>query len=124
MLMPWNDDMEDHRVYWCCPKLNNGKMYAATVWHRKKGTFFEHDDQTNPKEWGQSEDSREKFTEEHLRACFEKEAELGSGVLVKKLAKLGGGGESTAWRAVGEDGYLRHLLTRSGHGKLKLKEEE
>jgi hypothetical protein len=87
-------------------------------------TFFEHDDKTNPKEFGRSDDDREKITEEHLAAAFEKTPELKSGELVKKLVKISGAGESTCWRAIGEDGYLRPLLMRSGFGKLKLRGEE
>lgn len=124
VLLPWSDDTEDKRVYWSTPKLNNGEMYAPTVWVRKFGTFFEHDEKTNPKEFGRTDDEREKITEEHLHACFEKTPELKSGELVKKLVKISGAGESTAWRAIGEDGYLRPLLMRSGFGKLKLKEVE
>jgi hypothetical protein len=124
VLLPWTDDPEDDRIYWVCPKLNNGKMYPASVWHRRFGTFFQHDDKTNPKDWGKTDDEREKISEEHLTACFEKTPELRSGELVKKLGKISGAGESTCWRAIGEDGYLRPLLMRSGHGKLKLKEGE
>lgn len=122
MVLPWTDDPEDTRIYFSCPKLNNGTMYPASVWHRRFGTFFEHDDKTNPKEWGRSEDDREKITEDHLRAAFEKSDELQSGVLVKKLQKISGAGESTCWRAVSDDGYLRPLMIRSGHGKYKLKD--
>ena len=122
MLLPWCDDPEDDRIYWSCPKLNNGSMYAPSVWHRKFGTFFVHDDKTNPKDFGKADDERESITEEHLRAAFEKTPELKSGELVKKLQKSSGAGESTCWRAIGEDGYLRVHLARSGFGKLKLKE--
>jgi hypothetical protein len=122
VLLPWSDDPEDNRVYFCTPKLNNGEMYPATVWRRRLGTFFEHDDKTNPKEFGRSEDEREKITEEHLQACFEKTPELKSGDIVKRLCKISGAGESTCWRAIGEDGYLRPLIMRNGFGKWKLKE--
>ncbi|MCW5554470.1 MAG: AAA family ATPase [Verrucomicrobiae bacterium] len=122
MLLPWNDDPDDDRIYWCCAKLNNGEMYAPSVWRRRFGTFFLHDDKTDPREWGRSEDDREKISGEQLRDAFGKDVEVASGALVKRLAKVAGAGESTCWRAIGEDGYLRPLLMRSGHGKLKLKE--
>lgn len=122
MLLPWTDDPEDDRIYWSCPKLNNGAMYAPSVWHRKFGTFFVHDEKTNPKDFGKTDDERESITEDHLRAAFEKSTELKSGDLVKKLQKSSGAGESTCWRAIGEDGYLRVFLMRSGFAKVKLKD--
>lgn len=123
VLLPWADDMEDPRVYFATPKLNNGSMYAPSVWRRKFGTFFEHDEKTNPKDWGREDDEREKIGADHVRACFDQAPELKSGMLVKKLAKISGAGESTCWRAIGEDGYLRHMLQRRGNGMLVLKVE-
>ncbi len=124
VLLPWCDDPEDNRVYWCCPKLNNGEMYPASVWRRKFGTFFEHDDKTNPRDFGKDGDDRQeyKLTEEHLRSAFEKTPDQRSGDLVKKLKRITGCSEATAWRAIGEDGHLRQYLRREATGKLVLKE--
>jgi hypothetical protein len=122
MLLPWTEDPEDDRVFWACVKLNNGQMYPASVWHRRFGSEFVHDPKTNPKDWGRTEDDQSAISAEKLVACFGKDAELRTGELVKRLAKTTGCGESTAWRAVGEDGYLRCLVQRTGHGKLRLKE--
>lgn len=75
------------------------------------------------KDWGRTDDEREKISPEHVEACFDKVEELKSGLLVKKLSKTSGAGESTCWRAIGEDGYLRHMLQRRGNGMLALKGE-
>lgn len=124
MLLPWSDDMVDTRIYWACCKLNNGEPYAATVWHRKFGTFFEHDPKTNPLDWGRSEgeDDRRALTSGQLQDAFGKDKELAVRDLVKRLCKLAACGESTAYKAVNEDGYLRPLMLRTGNGKLKLKD--
>jgi hypothetical protein len=62
------------------------------------------------------------ITEDHLHSAFEKTPELKSSVLVKRLAEISEARESTCWRAIGVDGYLRPLLKLSAVGKLKLKE--
>ncbi len=125
VLLPWCDDPEDSRVYWCCPKLNNGQMYPASVWQRRFGTFFAHDDKTNPKDFGREEgEEKHKLTEEHIRTAFEGTPQIRSGDLVKKLKRMTGCSEATAWRAIGEDGHLRHMLQRWATGKLVLKAEQ
>jgi hypothetical protein len=124
MILPWSDEMEDQRIYWACVKLNNGQMYPASVWHRKFGDFFAHDDQTNPKDFGRDDADRQKITGEHLEAAFGDKKELTTSELVKRLAKVSGSGESTAWRAIGSDDYLKPLLQRAGSGRVKLKEAE
>lgn len=123
MVLPWNDEMEDSRVYWACVKLNNGQMYPATVWHRRFGTFFDHDDKTNPKDFGREDADRQKITAEHLQAAFGDAKELQTKELIKRLVKIAGAGESTAWRAIGEEDYLKPLLQRVGGGRVKLREE-
>jgi hypothetical protein len=123
ILLPWSDETEDQRIYWSCVKLNNGKMYPPTVWHRRFGTFFDHDPKTDPREFGKTEgEDRHTIKEEHLRAALDKTPELKPSDLAKRLVKIVGCGEATAFRAVSEDGHLRPLLMRSGFGKLKLKD--
>ena len=123
MLLPWADEMEDPRIFWACVKLNNGKMYPASVWKRRFGELFEHDGTTNPRDFGRTDDEREKISAEQLEEAFGEDAECRSGILIKRLAKISGAAESTCWRAVGEEGYLRNLIQRCGGGRLKLKKE-
>ena len=123
ILLPWSDETEDQRIYWSCVKLNNGKMYPPSVWHRRFGTMFDHDEKTDPRDFGKTdEDDRHKLTEAHLRDAFGKADVMQTGVLVKKLCTVAGCGEATGWRSINEDGCLRHLLLRVGTGKVKLKE--
>jgi len=122
MILPWCDEMEDDRVYWACVKLNNGQMYPASVWHRRFGTFFEHDGKTNPKDFGREDSERQKITEDHLRAAFGEDKDLDTKELVRRLMKISEAGQSTAWRAIGEDDYLKPLLERVRGGRVKLRE--
>lgn len=124
MLLPWSDDPEDDRIYWSCVKLNNGAMYPASVWHRRFGAAFEHDDKTDPRDWGRTDDDREAVKDHHLRAAFEKDPELKPGDLVKRLMKASGAGESTCWRAIKSETYLGALLMRVSGGKYKLKSDD
>lgn len=124
VLLPWSDEVEDQRVYFCCPKLNDGENYPPTVWKRRFGTFFEHDPDTDPRQWGRSEDDdpRRRITEDQLRDAFGRDEALHARVLVQRLVKLTGCGESTAYKAVAEGGYLAAHLLRNGNGKIKLRE--
>lgn len=125
VMLPWTDDIEDKRVYFATPKLNDGANYAPTVWERKFGTFFVHDEKTNPKDFGKTdEEERGAISEDDLRNAFGDAAELSAAALVKKLITVAGAAQSTAWRAISdsEAGYLRKFMMRSGTGKLKLKE--
>lgn len=127
VMLPWTDDIEDKRVYFATPKLNDGANYAPTVWERKFGTFFVHDDKTNPKDFGKTdEEERGAISEEDLRNAFGDKPELGASALVKQLIAVAGAAQSTAWRAISdsEAGYLRKFMMRSGTGKLKLKEDK
>ena len=81
------------------------------------------DCQTNPKDFGRTDDEREKITDEHLREAFGDDLELRSSMLVKRLQKISGAGESTCWRAIGSDGYLYEKLTRLGGGKVSIKKD-
>lgn len=113
MLLPWTEEPEDTRIYWACVKLNDGEMYPATVWFRKRGTFFDHDSKTDARDWGkEGDDERRAITESQLRDCFEKSPTLKKGALVKALSRVSGASEPTCYRAVDEDGYLRGLLIR------------
>jgi AAA domain len=121
VLLPWSAELEDHRVYWACVKLNNGVMYAPTVWLRRKGGPFLHDSHTDPTEFGKSEeDNRQAITEDQLRACFDGKVELSKKEIATALVKNYRHSQSTAYRAIDEDGYLRRYLMRAGNGKLKL----
>ena len=123
MLLPWSDDMEDERIYWACVKLNNAKMYPATVWRRRFGTFFQHDTTTDPREFGRvEEDGREKISYEHLEMAFDGTPELHRAALVKKLSKVSGAAEKTCYRVISDagGGYLREWLAW-GDGKFSLK---
>ncbi len=126
VLLPWCDDMEDDRIYWACPKLNDGAMYGASVWHRRLGTFFVPDKETDPKQWGKEEEDYEAraLSPEDLKEAFATESCLTKGALAKRLAKRGNCGESTAYRAFtpGPKGYLAHLLEKTDEGWLQLKE--
>jgi hypothetical protein len=124
MLLPWSDDPEDQRVYWCCCKLNNGQMYAPTVWERRFGDFFNHDEKTDPRDFGKTEDdeARHAITEEQLTSLFsDKKRAYTSGELVKAICKLADCGQSTAWRAIMKDGYLAPYLKKNPTGNYVLK---
>jgi hypothetical protein len=126
VLLPWSDDPEDDRIYWCCPKLNNGEMYAASVWKRRFGTFFEPDTETDPKAWGREEEDYDAraIGETDVIEAFEGQTHLTKAALAKRLVKRCQCGEATAYRAFtpGPKGYLAHLLEKSEEGWLKLKE--
>ena len=124
MLLPWNEEMEEERIYWACVKLNNGKMYPASVWHRRFGTFFVHDDQTDPREFGRSEDDgREKISRDNLQDAFGDDKELTTRDLVKRLAKCSGASEATCYRAISvEGGYLFKHLRMVGNKKQLIEE--
>lgn len=126
VLLPWSDDPEDDRIYWCCPKLNNGEMYGASVWHRRFGTFFDRDTKTDPKSWGREEEDYEarSIGETDVIEAFEGQTHLTKSALAKRLVKRCQCGEATAYRAFtpGPKGYLAHLLTKTDEGWLKLKD--
>lgn len=124
VLLPWSDEMEDDRVYFACPKLNDGQMYAASVWHRKLGTFFERDTKTDAREWGKEEpDEARGITELDLEEAFETQSVLAKSALVKRLMKRCGCSEPTAYRAItpGPKGYLASRLEKTKEGWLQLK---
>jgi len=76
----------------------------------------------NPRDFGRNDDC-EKISAEQLEEAFSEDAECRSGILIKRLAKISGAAESTCWRAIGDEGYLRQMIQRCGSGRLKLKRE-
>ena len=126
VLLPWTAELTDNRIYWACVKLNNGSMYAPSVWIRRKGAHFTHDPTTDPTTFGKTddEDARRAITEDELRAIFDGVTELRKAEIAKRLEAKFKHAASTVYRAIDEDGYLRTFLMRSSvsAGKLKLKE--
>jgi hypothetical protein len=124
VLLPWSENPEDSRIYWCCPKLNNGEMYGASVWHRKFGTAFEPDTQTNPLDWGKESenDEAQAITTSELRRAFGEQVHLTKSALVKRLVEVSDCSDKTAYRAIGAGGYLAGALEKTDDGWLTLKE--
>lgn len=126
LLLPFTDELEDERIYWACPKINNGENYPATVWKRRFGTFFEHDPATDPKTWGieikEVEESRV-IEPEDLVNAFGSEHILKKSALARRLSDQLKVGESTAYRAItrGKFGYLASLIEVRPDGCVKLK---
>jgi hypothetical protein len=112
------EDIEDQRVYFACPKINDGPNYAPTVWLRKFGQFWDHDASTDPTTWGKEktkEDAaaeRQKLTFKDLQAAFGKRPGMKRTELVKALKDLGHD-EATCYRATASDGYLRKYLVEA-----------
>ena len=128
MLLPWSDDLEDERIYWACPKLNNGQMYGASVWKRRFGTFFVQDTETDPKTWGEETRENEltrRIRPEDVRKAYEGLSTLKKSDLAKRLEKNLGVAYSTVMHAItkGPRGYLCEMFTVDGHGYLELKKE-
>lgn len=126
LLLPWSDELDDERIYWSCPKLNNGKMYPATVWRRRFGTFFDHDTETDPREWGQEKDEREErrtIEPDDLSSAFGSESVLKKSTLARRIEESTGAGYSTIMRAItpGKYGYLAGLVEETSDGWIKLK---
>lgn len=128
LCVPFTEDLEDKRIYWSCPKLNDGPNYAPTVWKRTFGTFFEHDPTTDPTTWGQVKDKaesaaeRQRITFADLKAAFGTRPGMRRNELVKAL-KEAGHDEATCYRATASDGYLRRYLVEAA-GVLGLRSPE
>ena len=124
VLLPWSEDPEDSRIYWCCPKLNNGEMYAASVWRRKFGTLFDHDEETNPLDWGKEfeNDDAQAISVADLKAAFADNAQMTKAGLCRRLVEQTDCSQATAYRATGRGGYLMQYLETGDGGWLKLKE--
>lgn len=125
LLIPWDDEsFEDDRIYWACCKLNNGQMYAPTVWHRRLGTFFKHDPDTDPTTFGEEKradaaEERKGITIAMLKEAWGDADTLKRSEIVKRLVPVAECGESTAYRAL--DTYLSGVVVSTPDGKLTLK---
>lgn len=122
VLLPWSEDPEDSRVYWCCPKLNNGEMYAASVWFRRFGAAFEPDEQSNPLDWGkESDDEGQKCSLADLKDAFGDQQHLTRAALTRRLMEKTACSQATAYRAVDKNGYLSQFMELTDEGWFKLK---
>jgi hypothetical protein len=112
------EDIEDDRIYFATPKINDGPNYAPTVWKRRFGTFFDHDPATDPTTWGKDRskeevaEERQKITFAHLQEAFGTRPGMKRRELVQAL-KDQGHDEATCYRATGKDGYLKRFLTEA-----------
>jgi hypothetical protein len=125
LLLPWNEELEEERVYWACCKLNDGVMYPASVWKRRMGTFFEADKETDAKLWGLEERDEEdqQVTFKDLISAFGTESVLRKGVLATRLVANGVCSLQTGYRVVmpGPRGYLSKHVEITPEGWLQLK---
>ena len=120
--------MDDPRIVVELAKANNChpdwlKEYGVrSAWNRANGAFesipdFDWHEFDNP-----GDPDRRKVTEDMILQVFDGEKELKPAGIAKKLKTIFQVGESTSYRAIGEDGYLRSMLMRTLTGKLKLNE--
>jgi hypothetical protein len=127
-VQPATPNMSDDRIVFEIAKANNchpdwlKEHGTRSAWHRRDGAFvavekFDWNEWENP-----GDTDRRKITDDQIRQIFDGEPELKAAGIAKKAKTMFGIGESTVFRAIGEDGYLRSLLTRTGTGKLKLKD--
>ncbi len=114
------DDIGDDRINFWTPKTNDGPNYAPSVWHRRFGTFFEHDPQTDPSSWGrdktkeESSEDRQRIRFEDLKKAFGNRPGMKRSERVKSLQALGHD-EATCYRATRSGGYLeRYPVEASG----------
>jgi hypothetical protein len=124
LLLPWDEELTEERIYWACSKLNNGQMYAPSVWKRRFGTFFEHDSATDPREWGIEPNTNEPahaLIYEDLVSAYATESVLSKATLVKRLEEQTLASNKTIYRAIGPGGYLSEFLEPTESGWLKLK---
>jgi DnaB-like helicase N terminal domain/AAA domain len=126
-VMPVESSMEDPRIVFEIVKANNchpdwlREHGTRTAWVRANGAF----ESVKGFDWGEYDNpgdpERRKVTEDMIKTVFDGEKELKPAHLATKLHKVFGVGQSTAFRAVGEDGYLRNMMQRTATGKLQLK---
>lgn len=112
ILLPWSEeDLEDQRVYFACPKLNDGENFAPTVWKRRFGTFFEHDD-TDPSEWGATEKKeRSSVTRDQLASILDG-GTMQRADLVSALVENCGLSQPTAYRITDETNKQAYPFTK------------
>lgn len=129
-VQPASQSLDDARIVFDVAKANDCKPEwlrehgTRSAWIRANAAFehcsdFDWQEYENP-----GEPERRKLAEEHIIEAFEKSkaTSMKPADLVRLLKKLFGVGESTAHRAIGEDGYLRSMLRRNALGQLELKE--
>jgi hypothetical protein len=95
---------------------------VRSAWNRANAAFeavtdFDWQRWDNP-----GDPERQRITEDMILQAFEGESDLKPARLARKLKSMFEVGESTVYRAIGEDGYLRKMMTRTGTGTLRLKE--
>ena len=121
--------MDDPRIIFELAKANNCKpewlkeFGVRSAWIRANAAFesvegFDWERYDNP-----GDPDRQKITEDMVRQAFEGEGALKPARLARKLKSIFNIGESTAYRAIGEDGYLRKMLIRTPIGTLELRAE-
>lgn len=119
--------MEDSRIVCELAKANNvhpdwlKEHGGRSAWTRANGAFealpnFDWQEYDNP-----GDPERRKLDEEMILTVFDGEKEMKPARLAKRIKEVFKVGESTVFRAIGEDGYLRHILQRTGTGTLMLK---
>ena len=101
-------------------------MYPASVWKRRFGTFFEHDEETDPRTWGieaRDDEASRAVEPEDLVNAFGSEHVLKKSTLAKRIEEKYGVGSSTVMRAItpGKYGYLVNLVEVTPEGWIKLK---
>ena len=121
-------NMEDGRVIFEVAKANNchpdwlKEHGTRSAWMRANGAFesvqgFDWEEFDNP-----SESERRKITDGMLMSIFEgKTKGMKATGIVRLLMERYDVGEKTAYRAIAENGYLRHMLIRDGTGTFTLK---
>lgn len=127
ILLPWDDEnLEDQRVYFACPKLNDGANFNPTVWQRRFGAPFLHDPNTDPTTWGQGTKSeRSGVTKRDLEDIYGENLGMNREELVAKLVE-GGISGPTAYRITDPKNkqaypFTKGWLTVSPGGLLVLK---
>ena len=108
VMQPASSDTQDERVKWSCPKNNDGKLGADSVWWRRNGTF---EPCTGLDAVQPTSEVRRKIT----RADLERVFEGGGGSLprkeaAEKLMEHTGLGKSACYAALEPDGKFKWQL--------------